>query len=253
MSEVQITKQDAVTIIQLNRPDVRNAINVKTAQLLREAWLDFDQDESAKVGILTGSDSTFCAGADLRDVEALLKDADSSSGPLGIGRMSVSKPTIAAVSGYAVAGGFELALWCDLCIVDETAVFGFFERRFGVPMLNGGSQRLPQIVGLRRALDIILTGRAVVAQEAYEIGIASELVGEGEALRRAIELGTYLASVPQICLKNDRRAVYGGIDVELAAGLQIEAMIAGETIASGEPFAGAEQFQSGKGRGGKVD
>ena len=253
MSEVQITKQDAVTIIQINRPDVRNAINVKTAQLLREAWLDFDQDESAKVGILAGSDSVFCAGADLGDVEALLKDADSGSGPLGIGRMSVSKPTIAAVSGYAVAGGFELALWCDLCIVDETVVFGFFERRFGVPMLNGGSQRLPQVVGLRRALDIILTGRAVTAEEAYQIGIASELVGEGKALARAIELGTYLASVPQVCLKNDRRAVYGGMDVELAAGLQIEAMIAGETISSGEPFEGAEQFQSGKGRGGKVD
>ena len=253
MPEIEVIKHGPVTVIQLNRPEVRNAINVKTAQLLREAWQVFDEDETARVGILTGGDSVFCAGADLNDVENLMKDADQGPGPLGIGRMSVSKPTIAAVAGYAVAGGFELALWCDLCIVDETATFGFFERRFGVPMLNGGSQRLPQIVGLRRALDIVLTGRAVNAEEAYRIGLASELVPEGAAFSRAMELATYLASVPQVCLKNDRRAVYSGIDVELAAGLQIEAIIASETIASGEPFAGATQFQSGKGRGGKID
>lgn len=253
MSEIKVTKHDAVTVIQLNRAEVRNAINVKTAQLLREAWEAFDEDETTRVGILTGSDDIFCAGADLNDVDALLKDVDQGAGPLGVGRMTVSKPTIAAVAGYAVAGGFELALWCDLCIVDETAIFGFFERRFGVPMLNGGSQRLPQIVGLRRALDIILTGRAVEADEAYQIGIASELVAKGTAFSRALELATYLASVPQICLRNDRRAVYSGIDVELAAGLQIEAIIASETIASGEPFAGAKQFRSGKGRGGNID
>lgn len=250
MTEILVEKQNHITIVTINRPDKRNAINTATAEQLREAFLDFDADENAHIAILTGGDSVFSAGGDLHDTDALMGRAISTEGPLGIGRMILSKPTIAAVSGYAVAGGFELTLWCDMAIADETAVFGFFERRFGMPLLNGGSKRLSEIVGLRRALDIILTGRAVKAAEALQIGLVNEVVEPGKALPRALELAEYMASVPQLCLRNDRKMVYENMHHDLDAALIHEAIIAKHTIDSGEPFKGSAKFRDGQGRGG---
>jgi enoyl-CoA hydratase len=251
MALIEVSREGAVTIIRINRPEVRNAISKATADALREAWLAFDADENARVGILTGGDEVFCAGADLNDVVALAADMEGDNGPLGYTRLFVHKPTIAAVAGYCVAGGLELACWCDLRLADETAVFGCFERRFGVPLVDGGTQRLPRIVGLGRALEIILTGRPVDAREAHHWGLANEVVPKGQHLQRAIELGQLLAQFPQTGMRNDRQAVYEGIGKPIAEGLQIEARLGMATIMSGESLAGAQAFASGKGRGGK--
>jgi enoyl-CoA hydratase len=246
-----VTSEGPVRILRLNRPEARNAIDAHTARALREAWLDFDRDPAARVGVLTGGDQVFCAGADLNDLEALAAAATGENGPLGFTRLAVSKPTIAAVAGYCVAGGLELACWCDLRIADVTAVFGCFERRFGVPLIDGGTQRLPRIVGLGRALDLILTGRPVHAGEALMMGLATKVVAQGEALKRAVELAHTLAEFPPECLRNDRRAVYEGLGLPLEEGLKLEARLGAETLASGESAAGAKAFAAGEGRGGK--
>jgi enoyl-CoA hydratase len=246
-----VTSEGPVRILRLHRPAARNAVDSRTARALREAWLDFDRDPGARVGVLTGGDEVFCAGADLKDLEALAAEATGGSGPLGFTRLAVSKPTIAAVAGYCVAGGLELACWCDLRIADETAVFGCFERRFGVPLIDGGTQRLPRIVGLGRALDLILTGRPVPAGEALSLGLVTEVVPPGEALRRAVELARAIAAFPQDCLRNDRRAVYEGLGRPLEEGLRLEARLGAETLASGESAAGAKAFAAGEGRGGR--
>jgi enoyl-CoA hydratase len=240
-------------IIKINRPHLRNAINGQAAQALKNAWKAFEEDEEAGVGILTGGDDTFCAGADLKDLEGLAPEVTGESGPLGFTRLSVSKPTIAAVAGYCLAGGFEMACWCDLRIADETAVFGCFERRFGVPLIDGGTQRLPRIIGLGRALELILTGRPIRAQEALAIGLVNEVVPRGRSLPRALELAHQIAGFPQICVRNDRKAVYEGLGRSLEEGLQIEARLGKEVIRSGEPYSGAKAFQKGKGRGGQFD
>ncbi len=203
------------------------------------------------MGVLTGGTEVFCAGADLKDLEALAAEATGDSGPLGFTRLAVSKPTIAAIAGYCVAGGLELACWCDLRIADSTAVLGCLERRFGVPLIDGGTQRLPRIVGLGRALDLILTGRPVPASEALTLGLVTEVVPPGEALRRAVELARTIAGFPPECLRNDRRAVYEGLGRSLEEGLKLEARLGAETLASGEPAAGAKAFAAGEGRGGK--
>ena len=246
-----VTSEGPVRILRLTRPEARNAIDSHTARALREAWLDFDRDPQARVGVLTGGDRVFCAGADLKDLEALAAEAAGENGPLGFTRLAVSKPTIAAVAGYCVAGGLELACWCDLRIADVTAVFGCFERRFGVPLIDGGTQRLPRIVGLGRALDLILTGRPVHAGEALTMGLATQVVPQGEALSRAVELAHTLAGFPPECLRNDRRAVYEGLGLPLDEGLKLEARLGAETLASGESAAGAKAFVTGEGRGGK--
>jgi len=248
MEEVQIRHDGAVTIITLNRPHRRNAINFATAEALREAWLAFDADPNQKVGILTGGDDVFCAGADLKEIEGL--DIYSEDGPLGFTHLQVSKPTIAAVAGYAVAGGLEIACWCDMRIVDETAIFGCFERRFGVPLVDGGTQRLPRIIGLGRALELILTGRPVDAEEAKHIGLANQVVPKGLHLDHAIALAHQLEQFPQICMNNDRKAVYRGLGMSLEQGLKLESELGRDTIASGETYAGAKDFTDGKGRGG---
>jgi enoyl-CoA hydratase len=252
-NEIEVSHEGPITIIKLNRPHVRNAINKTTAQALREAWMTFEADEQARVGILTGGDEVFCAGADLRDIQGLAVEIEGEYGPLGFTRLSVSKPTIAAVAGYCVAGGLEIACWCDVRIADETAVFGCFERRFGVPLVDGGTQRLPRIVGLGRALELILTGRPVLAREALVMGLANEVVPPGESLKRALELGHILARFPQACLRNDRQAIYEGLGKELAEGLRIEAAFGAKTIQSGEPLAGSQDFQAGKGRKGDFE
>jgi enoyl-CoA hydratase/carnithine racemase len=250
---VQVSSDGPVRILCIHRPEARNAIDSKTAHALREAWLDFDRDPEARVGILTGGGEVFCAGADLKDLEALAAGAEGSYGPLGFTRLSISKPTIAAVAGYCVAGGLELACWCDLRIADETAVFGCFERRFGVPLIDGGTQRLPRIVGLGRALELILTGRPVTAHEARAMGLANEVVPPGQALGRAVEIAKVLADFPQAALRNDRQAVYEGLGLPIEEGLRVEARWGKETMASGEAAAGAKAFQDGKGRGGTFE
>ena len=246
-----VTSDGPVRILQLNRPEARNAIDSHTARALREAWLDFDRDPTARVGVLTGGDEVFCAGADLKDLKALAAEAAGDNGPLGFTRLAVSKPTLAAIAGYCVAGGLEIACWCDLRIADVTAVFGCFERRFGVPLIDGGTQRLPRIIGLGRALDLILTGRPVYAGEALMMGLATKVVSHGEALTYAVKLAHTLAELPPECLRNDRRAVYEGLGLPLEEGLKLEARLGADTLASGEPAAGAKAFAAGEGRGGK--
>ncbi len=253
MSLVTIERDGPVMLLTITRPDARNAINKATGDALRAAWQDFEQDDDARVAILTGGDTVFCAGADLKDLSSLAGDVFSDHGPLGFTRLTISKPTIAAVAGYAVAGGLEIACWCDLRIADETAVFGCFERRFGVPLVDGGTQRLPRIVGTGRALEMILTGRAVPAREALAWGLANEVVAPGAHIRRAVALGHMLAQFPQTAMRNDRLALYAGIGKSLAEGLRLEAEYGVKTLQTGEAIAGAQAFNSGKGRSGTFD
>ncbi|HWZ19710.1 MAG TPA: crotonase/enoyl-CoA hydratase family protein [Ktedonobacteraceae bacterium] len=250
IKEIEVTLNGPVTIISINRPHVRNAINKSTAHALKDAWLDFEADENARVGILTGGDKVFCAGADLQSIDELEADVDGEMGPLGFSRLFVSKPTIAAVAGFCVAGGLEIACWCDLRIADETAVFGCFERRFGVPLVDGGTQRLPRIIGLGRALEMILTGKPVSASEALASGLVNEVVAPGQSLKCAVELAQTLAKFPQMSMRNDRHAVYAGLGKEMSDGLRIEASFGIETMRSGEPQAGSHEFRSGRGRKG---
>jgi enoyl-CoA hydratase len=250
---VILSKEGVVWVIRINRPQVRNAINRETALALREAWVDFSRDAEARVGILTGGEEAFSAGADLKEIGGLAREVRSEHGPLGFTRMLVEKPTIGAIAGWCVAGGLELALWCDLRIAEETAVFGFFERRFGVPLIDGGTQRLPRIVGLGRALEMILTGRPVPAREALAMGLVNEVVPPGQGLDRAREWAKKIAAFPQTCLKNDRMAVYRGLGRDLQEGLSLEAALGEQVILSGETEAGASAFQGGKGKSGKFD
>lgn len=245
MSSILTYRNGPVFIIQINRPDVRNAIDTTTATALRHAWQTFDADEQAVVGILTGGDQVFSAGADLKDIQGLAPAVRGAHGPLGFTRLPVGKPTIAAVAGYCVAGGLEMACWCDMRVADKTAVFGCFERRYGVPLVDGGTQRLPRIIGLGRALDMILTGRAVAATEAEKIGLVNRLVPAGQALAAAVELAKQIAAFPQNCLRHDRLAVYEGLGQSLAHGLQLEAEHGAAVLDSGEPERGAKRFQDG--------
>lgn len=247
---VEVNHSGPVTIIRLNRWQARNAINGVTARALREAWQAFEADEQARVGILTGGDRVFCAGADLHELESLVDEAEGPHGPLGLTRLRGNKPMLAAIAGYCVAGGLELACWCDVRVADETAIFGCFERRFGVPLIDGGTQRLPHIVGLGRALELILTGRAVSAQEALSMGLVSEVTPAGQSLQRALEMAQLIAGFPQVAVRNDRQAVYRGLGADLSEGLRIEAELGLQTLRSGEAFEGAQQFQAGKGRKG---
>jgi enoyl-CoA hydratase len=235
-------------VLRFNRLSARNAINAETARALRETWQAFEADDQARVGILTGGDQVFCAGADLYDLAGLTPGVVGPEGPLGLTRLLGQKPMIAAIAGACVAGGLEVACWCDLRIADETAFFGCFERRFGVPLLDGGTQRLPRIIGLGRALEMILTGRAVSAEEGLRIGLVNEMVEQGQSLTRALELAQRIAGFPQSAVRNDRQAVYGGLGRELVEGLGIEAALGMQTLQSGEADAGAQQFQASKGR-----
>jgi enoyl-CoA hydratase len=251
MNELTITRHDTTLVVEINRPHRRNAINRAAADALSDAWRAFDADESLRVGILTGGDEVFCAGADLKEIDGL--DFRQAEGPLGCARLMLHKPVIAAVAGYAVAGGLELACWCDLRIGDESAIFGCFERRFGVPLVDGGTQRLPQIIGLGRALELILTGRPVSVQEALAMGLVNEIVPRGQHLTRALEMAKQLAGFPQVCMTNDRLSVYGGLGVPLSEGLKIEAQYGERTVESGETTHGAQSFTKGTGRGGSFD
>ncbi len=252
MNEVLIEKHGRTTVITINRPEARNAVDGPTAALLAEAFRAFDTDQSADVAILTGAEGTFCAGADLKAVASGKGNRVKAEGdgPMGPSRMLLSKPVIAAVEGHAVAGGLELALWCDLRVAAEDAVFGVYCRRWGVPLIDGGTIRLPRLIGHSHALDLILTGRGVNGEEARMMGLANRLVPKGQALPAALALARQLSAFPQLCLRADRRSSYEQWERSLDAALSRETELGLEVIRSGETRAGAARFASGKGRHG---
>ncbi|TJY64992.1 crotonase/enoyl-CoA hydratase family protein [Sinimarinibacterium sp. CAU 1509] len=257
MSEALVLTQRRAPlfIITINRPQVRNAVDGPTAAALAEAFRTFERDAELKVAILTGAGGHFCAGADLKAVAggdaARANRIDSQGdGPMGPSRMQLSKPVIAAVSGYCVAGGLELALWCDLRVADASAVFGVFCRRFGVPLIDGGTVRLPRAIGMSRAMDLILTGRPVDAQEAWQLGLANRIVPAGEALDAAEKLALEIAAFPQTCMRNDRRSAYAQWGLSESDAIANEFREGLSTLASGETVSGATRFSGGDGRHG---
>jgi enoyl-CoA hydratase len=250
---VRSETQGAVTTIILDRPDRRNAIDRPTGKALAEAFRAFERDKTTRVAVLWGANGTFCAGADLKAVAAGPKKRTITygDGPMGPTRMLLTKPVLAAVSGYAVAGGFELALWCDLRIVEEDAVMGVFNRRWGIPLIDGGTVRLPALIGLGRALDLIMTGRPVDAPEALGIGLANRVVARGQARHDAEALAAAIAAFPPHSVRSDRRSAVESLGARLPAALRREYQIGAATFNTGESIAGAQRFASGAGRHGK--
>jgi enoyl-CoA hydratase len=250
---VRVERTGAVSTIVLDRPERRNAVDGATAQQLADAFRAFDADPAAGVAVLWGAGGTFCAGADLRAIATATGNRlrPHGDGPMGPTRMLLSKPTIAAVSGHAVAGGLELALWCDLRVVEEDAVMGVFCRRWGVPLVDGGTVRLPRLIGLSRALDLILTGRPVDAREAERIGLANRVVPTGQSRVAAEALAAEIAAFPARCLVSDRRSAYESVGVDLQAALAREFELGKATVDSGESQQGAARFTAGAGRHGK--
>jgi enoyl-CoA hydratase len=246
---VGIRIEDRITIVTIQRPESRNAVDRTTADALAYAFRQFDADPNSDIAILTGAGGNFCAGADLKKFSNRLDP--EGDGPMGPTRMRLSKPVIAAVEGYAVAGGLELALWCDLRVASKTAVFGVFCRRFGVPLIDLGTIRLPRLIGQSRALDLILTGRQVEAAEAFSIGLANRLTEKGAALETSLDLAREIASHPQHCLRSDRLSVYEQWEStdpganEFRLGMQV--------IESGESKSGATRFTKGQGRHGQME
>ncbi|HKF79518.1 MAG TPA: crotonase/enoyl-CoA hydratase family protein [Thermoleophilaceae bacterium] len=246
---VEYERTGAATVIRIDRQERRNAVDGPTAGLLQQAYDRFEADHDARVMVLTGAgDVAFCAGADLKMIESLGPRLRDPRGPLGFTRVTPTKPAIAAISGWCLAGGLELALWCDLRIASETAALGFPERRWGVPLIDGGTQRLPRVVGLGRALDMILTGRIVEASEALAMGLVTEVVPGGRHLERALEIAEGLAAFPQDTMLADRRAAIEGLGMRLEAGLQLEAESGPATLETA--WKGAGRFAGGEGRGG---
>jgi enoyl-CoA hydratase len=251
---VHVSRSGPVTTVILDRPAVRNAVDAPTAAALAEAFTDFDADADAAVAVLFGAGGTFCAGADLKAMgsERGNKTAPDGNGPMGPTRMQLSKPVIAAVAGYAVAGGLELALWCDLRVAEEDAVFGVFCRRWGVPLIDGGTVRLPQVVGMGRALDMILTGRPVPAAEAYQIGLASRLVPVGHAREAAEQLAREVASFPQECMRSDRASTLESVSLDHSEAMANEFSRGMATLTDPGVFEGVARFRGGAGRGGAL-
>jgi enoyl-CoA hydratase/carnithine racemase len=245
---VRYERTGSAAVVTIDRPERRNAVDGPTAEALRDALRRFEADDDARVMILTGAgDVAFCAGADLKSISTL--EPDHPDGPMGFTRRIPVKPAIAAVSGWCLAGGVELALWCDMRIATEDSTFGLFERRWGVPLIDGGTQRLPRIVGLGRALELILSGRAVDAQEAHRIGLANEVVPPGKHLESALSWAERIAGFPQETMLADRRSAIEGIGLPLEEGMELEHRIGGATSAIGAQ--GAQRFAAGEGRGGK--
>ena len=252
---VRVERSGPVTTIIMSRPERRNAVDGPMAAALRAAFHDFEADESQRVAVLWGENGVFCAGADLTAVNdpARTHDLDpdgGGDGPMGPSRMALSKPLIAAVSGYAVAGGLELALLADMRVAEEGAIFGVFCRRWGVPLIDGGTVRLPRVVGMGRALDMILTGRPVDAQEALAMGLANRVVAQGEARAAAEELARQIAAFPQACMLADRKSAFAQWDMPLAEALCQEGRD-GAPIVAMEGKAGAMRFERGAGRHGR--
>ncbi|MGF1607331.1 MAG: crotonase/enoyl-CoA hydratase family protein [Rhodothalassiaceae bacterium] len=249
---VDVTAHGPVTTVTINRPERRNAVDQATALALYEAFLAFDADDGASVAVLAGAGGTFCAGADLQALAQGQSNPLDSDGPapMGPSRLNLSKPVIAAVEGHAVAGGLELALWCDLRVASQTAVFGVYCRRFGVPLIDLGTIRLPRLIGQSRALDMILTGRGVDAAEAQAIGLANRVCAAGDAFETAVKLATELAALPQLCLRSDRATVLDQWSLPHDAAWRLEFERGRKVIDSGETRAGADRFAAGAGRHG---
>jgi enoyl-CoA hydratase len=251
-ARVRVLRAGPVTTVVIDRPEVRNAVDLATAEALAEAFRAFDADPDAAVAVLTGAGGTFCAGADLKAIAAGTPNrvAEDGDGPMGPTRMALRKPVIAAIEGHAVAGGLELALWCDLRVAAEDAVLGVFCRRWGVPLIDGGTVRLPRIVGLGRALDLILTGRAVGAREALAMGLVSRVVPVGSALEAAERLAAEIAAFPQACLRADRASALGQDGLGEAEALLAE-LRGGVAALAAEGVHGAARFAGGAGRHGE--
>ena len=244
--EVRYERQEAAAVLTIDRPERRNAVDAATAAALREGLERFEADEDARALVLTGAGGeAFCAGADLKAIDL---DVDHPAGPMGFTRLTPSKPTIAAIDGWCLAGGLELALWCDLRIATPSSVFGCFERRWGVPLIDGGTQRLPRVVGQGRALELILTGRPVDAEEAQRIGLVNEVVAPGAHLDRSFELVQRLAAFPQETMLSDRRAALEGAGLPLSDGLKLEHELGREVLEVAAR--GAARFAAGEGRHG---
>ena len=247
---VTYERSGAAAVVTIDRQERRNAVDGPTAAELTDAYQQFEAEDEARVMILTGAGGvSFCAGADLKAIETFAPRLDLPDGPLGFTRLTPTKPTIAAIGGWCLAGGLELALWCDLRIAAQGSKLGFTERRFGVPLIDGGTQRLPRIVGLGRALDMILTGRIVEADEALAMGLLTEIVPEGAHLDRALEIAEALAQFPQMTMLADRRAAIEGIGLTFEEGMQLEAKSGPLTL--GVAAEGAARFAGGEGRGGE--
>lgn len=254
METVSYELRERTAIITIERPERRNAVDLPTAHLLYDAFKRFDADDNADVAVLQGRGGTFCAGADLKAVaegekgERLILGGDFAS--MGPARLQLSKPVIAAIEGHAVAGGLELAIWADLRIAADNAIFGVFCRRFGVPLIDLGTVRLPRLIGQSRAMDMILTGRAVEAQEAHAIGLANRLVAPGKALDAALEMAQQLSAFPQSCMRNDRISALEQWSLDWDAAALREAELGKQSIATGDSRAGARKFATGEGRHG---
>jgi enoyl-CoA hydratase len=246
---VRVEHDGPVTTVTLDRPEARNAVDRATAEALADAFRVFDSDEERSVAVLSGAGGTFCAGADLKAMDNRV--APDGDGPMGPTRMQLSKPVIAAVEGYAVAGGLELALWCDLRVAADDATFGVFCRRWGVPLIDGGTVRLPRLIGTSRALDLVLTGRPVSADEAERIGLVNRLAPPGTALAAAQQLARELAALPQDCLRNDRRSLLEQQGQEEGQALAGELEHGLRSLAHGAAE-GAARFSGGEGRHGKL-
>jgi enoyl-CoA hydratase len=249
---VRVEKNAPITTIILDRPERRNAVDRDTAQALADAFRAFDADGDARVAVFYGDHGTFCAGADLKAIaEGRANRVEpSGDGPMGPTRMLLDKPVIAAIAGHAVAGGLELALFCDLRVVEEDAVLGVFCRRWGVPLIDGGTVRLPRLIGLSRALDLILTGRAVDAKEALAIGLANRVVAKGTARAEAEALARSIAAFPQRCMRNDRRSAYEQFDRSFEEALHRELELGIASLSDADALIGASRFAGGAGRGG---
>jgi enoyl-CoA hydratase len=252
---VKIEIDYPIYTIIINRPEVRNAVDRETAERLANAFRKFENDEDAYVAVLWGANGNFCSGADLKAIAGgeenrIQKEGD---GPMGPTRMMLSKPVIAAISGYAVAGGLELALWCDLRVMEENAIIGVFCRRFGVPLIDGGTVRLPRLIGLSRALDMVLTGRPVYAEEAHSIGLANRIVEDGKSREEAEKLARKISQFPQICMRNDRLSLYKQVGMSINKAMANEFEYGLKTLASGEYLEGSKDFKDGKGKHGKFE
>lgn len=251
-ASVRVESSDGVVIVSIDRPEVRNAVDRATADALHETFAAFEADSKASVAVLTGVGGTFCSGADLKRISA--GDGNrferDGAGPMGPTRMQLSKPVIAAVEGHAVAGGLELAVWCDLRVAATSSVFGVYCRRWGVPLIDGGNIRLPRLIGQGRALDMILTGRGVSGEEALAMGLVTKLVEPGTALAHAVELARRLTAFPQLCLRSDRNAVHRQWGLDMDDALLMETDLGLGVIRSGETQTGATMFSDGAGRHG---
>jgi enoyl-CoA hydratase len=256
MSNVIYETQDRVAIVTINRPQVRNAVDAMTAIELFEAFKQFEADDALSVAVFTGAEGMFCAGADLKAIAAgdhRENDEHSELAPMGPTRLRLEKPVIGAIEGYAVAGGLELALWCDLRVAARDAVFGVYCRRFGVPLVDLGTVRLPRLIGHSHAMDLILTGRAVSGEEALRMGLANRLVEHGQAREEAIQLARQLAAFPQNCLRSDRLSAYEQWDLSWDEATRNEYTMGRQVLDSGESVTGASRFAAGEGKHGSFE